>query len=279
MTRYLYKDEYTSNLPLSPLELSWAVRDCPRSILNGTEKGVLQALISRGISIYPSLNVLSEDSGFSRRTVQDTIAKLKDKGWLSVVSGDGRTHTSNRYTVTVPGCYQRTVTKTDSGRDIIRIIYPPRAGDALGLEQEMPQPRAGDAPKEEIEDRNKRITVPDSEPSGSSPGTVIDLEEKNYPASNDTAKQDLVPPGKDRYFYSEDKHTYRKAGSSKPRPREKQVFLTEDEYDRAMGWNGRQDLDFMRQFDEPSKREIPRQRPALDELLEVVRQNELEHYE
>jgi DNA-binding MarR family transcriptional regulator len=76
------------------------------SSLTSTQRGVAWALSQHmdrnGGSCFPSVQTLSEDSGYSRRTVQKTVRSLEGVGWIECDAGGGRKRTT-RYQARIPG--------------------------------------------------------------------------------------------------------------------------------------------------------------------------------
>jgi hypothetical protein len=70
-------------------------------------------------------------------------------------------------------------------------------------------------------------------------------------------------------YYRNRRGQVRKAGNSKPRAFETDLWMTEDEYENHSVPNP---LDFLGLVDEKPRRDLVRTRPSRDELVEIVRQ-------
>jgi hypothetical protein len=84
------KDTKNSARPqgISDLNILWAIRDIPRSILNSTRKGILcmfVAIIGNNESCKYSQKELEDKLGSSERTIQDQVIYLEDAGFLTII--------------------------------------------------------------------------------------------------------------------------------------------------------------------------------------------------
>lgn len=122
-TKYLYKDKYTSELPLTPWEIDKAIRRAPGPAwLTTTEKAFLWCLNSHGDDVYPSYATLRRETGIaSDATIRKTINSLVAKGWL--VCASGNRVESNEYQILVPGTVQRVSKVSKAGNQYMDFLF------------------------------------------------------------------------------------------------------------------------------------------------------------
>jgi hypothetical protein len=237
------------------------VRDAPSEFLDGHEKSILQAMLSRGDSIFPSLDRLSSDTGWSRSTVKRKIKSLEAKGWLEIAHG-GPT-SSNEYQVKIPGSVQRVAEKSENGTSYVRFIFSKddegRVTQNLGRSTQTLVVGSPRPSKKEIEERKGSIKSSVAE-APSHVGTQDDVSPEAFSERSELigdkegrstqtlpnrpddaiASFDLdallnMQPEEDPKIrcYEADRgpawSRIRIAGKSKPRPGETELWLTEDE--------------------------------------------------
>ena len=107
--------------------------------IKGPARAVLMVLADRADengNCYPGMAKIAKESGFCRSTVKTALRSLKNDGWISWVQrfNDDGDLTSNLYHLALGR----------AGDD------PPRAGDGLGVGQELAEGRAGAGHKASI---------------------------------------------------------------------------------------------------------------------------------
>jgi DNA-binding transcriptional ArsR family regulator len=120
----------------------------------------------------PSLSVLAQETGLSRRSVANHLTLLEDGGWITRVRPDVVAARSRGERT----CYRLTIPE---GADLVQEVHHSEtgvvqemhqgsaspalgsAGDALGLVQEVHHPSAGDAPSNNHDDQNDLKTITD----------------------------------------------------------------------------------------------------------------------
>jgi hypothetical protein len=86
---------------------------------------------------FPSIPLIMRDTRIkSARTVHRSIAELVAAGWITYDPGDSRTN--NRYWLTYPDLVEQEMPYVEQEMPVSR------AGDALGVGQEMPSNREGE---------------------------------------------------------------------------------------------------------------------------------------
>jgi hypothetical protein len=101
--------------------------------------------------LQPSLTTLEEATGMVRASVRTHLNKLEDGGWLvrkrPAVAAARKEKARTKYTIRIP---KGAAVPDSDGIELGQEMSNSGAGDALTgerLGQEMPQPRAGDAPE------------------------------------------------------------------------------------------------------------------------------------
>jgi len=269
---YLAKSDYTAGIPLKPFEASIAVRKARPPWLTGTEKHVLWALLSRGEEIYPSFNTIAEDAGLSVSCVKKTVKRLHEKGWLVVAPGNRVVSNEYQVAVPKEVQRVAMTSKTTGEKYFGDFIFPeiPIGGVPGGLagvpgtpqvvyqedyknkeevEREVQRVLPSPAAQAKHHSHSEAISFPEVLPErsegkketkrGGVPGTPpIENADSALKASDFDLEALLnMEPVEDperKYYKSsfERGEKIRLAGKSRPRPGEKEVWMTEEEYDQ-----------------------------------------------
>jgi hypothetical protein len=120
------------------------------------ELATLWALQSHFPSIHPSLNLLAQETGMSRRSVVNVLRTMETKGWLvrERVTSETGGLTANRYALTIWDAHWA-VEADRAGNALVQEMHHPSAGDAPPLVHHVHPPSAPRAHKEEQFKKNK----------------------------------------------------------------------------------------------------------------------------
>jgi hypothetical protein len=107
---------------MTEYQLRFAVHTCPRGILNGVRKGILNAILTKGNGQYMSFAEMEQYTGFGKKTCTDNVPWLEANNWLTVWHGDR--DSANRYWAKVPEIYSVEQRMSAKGNPYLAAIYP-----------------------------------------------------------------------------------------------------------------------------------------------------------